>query len=140
MHFIHPFISKGNHSLISKRSIQLLAKIPFVFASAGIYYFSSLPQPPFVMTSFQWQDKVLHLCAYLFYGIAIAIGIHPHQSFSLKKRVIIIVTIGFVYAMSDEFHQSFVPGRTSEIGDLIADWIGVSLAALVYGYMINRKE
>ncbi|MGA1307176.1 MAG: VanZ family protein, partial [Candidatus Kapaibacteriota bacterium] len=37
-------------------------------------------------------------------------------------------------------HQSFVPGRTSEIGDLIADWMGVSLAALVYGYMINRKE
>ena len=46
--------------------------------------------------------------------------------------------IGFLYALSDEFHQSFVPGRTSELGDIIADWIGVISAIMLYRLCIKR--
>ena len=132
MHFIHSFIPKRNHSLISSYSKHIVSKIPPILASAGIFYFSSLPQPPFVMTSFQWQDKVLHFIAYTAYGLSLAIGVHVHHAFSIKKKILIIGLIGCVYALSDEFHQSFVPGRTSELGDLIADWLGVLLSVFVY--------
>lgn len=114
--------------------------MPFILASIGIYYFSSLPQPPFVLTSFQWQDKVLHLIAYLSYGITIAIAIHSHQSFSLNKKVMIILMLGMIYALSDEFHQSFVPGRTSEIGDILADWIGITISAIIYRRILISTE
>jgi len=126
--------------LISAKSFQIISKIPFILASIGIYYFSSLPQPPFVLTSFQWQDKVLHLIAYLSYGITIAIAIHSHQSFSLSKKVMIILMLGMIYALSDEFHQSFVPGRTSEIGDILADWIGITISAIIYRRILISTE
>jgi VanZ like family len=138
MHFIHTFIAKRNHSLISSITLNILSKLPLLVASAGIFYFSSLPQPPFVLTSFQWQDKVLHLAAYFAYGITIALAIHVHQSISSKKKMTLIGLIGFLYALSDEFHQSFVPGRTSELGDIIADWIGVISAIMLYRLCIKR--
>lgn len=138
MHFIHTFIAKRNHSLISSITLNILSKLPLLVASAGIFYFSSLPQPPFVLTSFQWQDKVLHLAAYFAYGITIALAIHVHQSISSKKKMTLIGLIGFLYALSDEYHQSFVPGRTSELGDIIADWIGVISAIMLYRLCIKR--
>lgn len=138
MHFIHTFIAKRNHSLISSITLNILSKLPLLVASAGIFYFSSLPQPPFVLTSFQWQDKVLHLAAYFAYGITIALAIHVHQSISSNKKMTLIGLIGFLYALSDEFHQSFVPGRTSELGDIIADWIGVISAIMLYRLCIKR--
>ena len=33
------------------------------------------------------------------------------------------------YGMTDEFHQMFVPGRTSSIDDLFADTIGAFIGA-----------
>ena len=39
--------------------------------------------------------------------------------------------IGTLYGVSDEFHQSFVPGRTASIWDLAADSIGVAIAQTV---------
>jgi VanZ family protein len=138
MHFIHTFIAKRNHSLISSITLNILSKLRLLVASAGIFYFSSLPQPPFVLTSFQWQDKVLHLAAYFAYGITIALAIHVHQSISSNKKMTLIGLIGFLYALSDEYHQSFVPGRTSELGDIIADWIGVISAIMLYRLIIKR--
>ena len=138
MHFIYTFIPKRNHSLISNKSLLILSKLPLLAASVGIFYFSSLPQPPFVLTSFQWQDKFLHLSAYFAYGICIAFAVHMHQRISSKQKMTFIGFIGCVYALSDEFHQSFVPGRTSEIGDIIADWIGVFLAISLYRLFIKR--
>ena len=138
MYFIHTFIAKRNHSLISSITLNILSKLPLLVASAGIFYFSSLPQPPFVLTSFQWQDKVLHFAAYFAYGITIALAIHVHQSISSNKKMTLIGLIGFLYALSDEYHQSFVPGRTSELGDIIADWIGVISAIMLYRLIIKR--
>ena len=41
------------------------------------------------------------------------------------------VLIGFLYACTDEFHQTFVPGRSGEFRDVLIDTIGVLLGALI---------
>jgi len=116
-----------------------IAKIPALLCSIGIYYFSSLPQAPFVMSTFQWQDKFLHFFAYLFYGCTISLAIHVHDASHPKKNILWLLFIGCLYAVSDEYHQSFVPGRTSEIGDIIADCLGIISAAIFYHYIVKRK-
>lgn len=52
----------------------------------------------------------------------------------------IILMLGMIYALSDEFHQSFVPGRTSEIGDILADWIGITISAIIYRRILISPE
>ena len=46
------------------------------------------------------------------------------------------LTVSIVYAVSDEVHQSFVPGRTGTPIDVAIDAVGAGLAALV----IRRRE
>ncbi|MDJ0720948.1 MAG: VanZ family protein [Desulfobacterales bacterium] len=37
-----------------------------------------------------------------------------------------------LYGLSDEAHQSFVPGRSADAWDLVADTIGAAIGALFY--------
>jgi VanZ family protein len=37
----------------------------------------------------------------------------------------------FLYAVSDEVHQYFVPGRTASFGDVLIDGCGIMLAILI---------
>jgi VanZ family protein len=45
-----------------------------------------------------------------------------------------MIAIGIVVAVgaSDEFFQSFIPGRQSDIFDVLADVLGGAIAQLVY--------
>ncbi len=48
-----------------------------------------------------------------------------------KKRLIYTITFCFVYACSDEFHQTFVDGRSGEIRDICIDTSGSVFGCLV---------
>ena len=48
-----------------------------------------------------------------------------------KNRIIISTIIGIIYACSDEIHQSFVPGRSPMITDVMIDTMGVILGILL---------
>lgn len=51
---------------------------------------------------------------------------HPLQS----KVWQLAIFLSFVYAISDEYHQSFVPGRYGTVRDLGYDMLGVGIAFL----------
>ena len=58
---------------------------------------------------------------------------------NLRRNAILWgIIVGTVYAISDEFHQWFVPGRSADIGDAIADFVGIIAAQLVFIY--RRKS
>ena len=42
------------------------------------------------------------------------------------------------YGASDEWHQSFVPGRSVDVADWIADAIGVVVGVLFYHWLRRR--
>lgn len=43
------------------------------------------------------------------------------------------------YALADEYYQKFVPGRTSDINDVIADTVGALLYLLIFWLFSRRK-
>ncbi len=51
---------------------------------------------------------------------------------------IIAVTLSTLYGLSDEVHQSFTPGRTTSLGDLIADGLGSLIGAVLYLKMLSK--
>lgn len=73
-------------------------------------------------------DKVLHSCAYMVLAFLSYISINK----SGVRKYIFISAFLFagIYGITDEFHQSFVPGRDSSLGDLIADFSGAFLGCL----------
>ena len=49
-----------------------------------------------------------------------------------------VIAIGIIYGVSDEWHQSFVPGRNPSAADLLADTIGV-LMGYAFTYWLLPK-
>src|SRR5688572_26225630 len=58
------------------------------------------------------------------------------RSASIRVAVPTAVAIGLVYAVSDEYHQTFVPGRFGTPIDVAIDAAGIAFAA----YVIRRAE
>lgn len=50
----------------------------------------------------------------------------------------ILLTLG--YGLLDEWHQSFVPGRTPDVRDIIADTAGATLAMIVVTWLARRQR
>ena len=92
--------------------------------------FSHLPQ-------FIGIDKLLHAIAYGILAAAFLYGLHPLPQPS-GRAVISVIVVSFctLYGISDEYHQSFIPGRFVSVWDVAADGFG---ALLVVGWWFKHK-
>lgn len=61
------------------------------------------------------------------------------ESFSFKKALVFALLGVFLYASSDEFHQSFVPGRGPAFRDVLIDTSG-GLLGLIIMYILSLKK
>ena len=49
------------------------------------------------------------------------------------------LVLAVLYGATDEFHQSFVPGRDMSVSDLMVDLIGASAALLIVTLLHARR-
>ena len=78
--------------------------------------------------------KLAHFSIYAFAGIWEMLFLN---TFDIKdeKKLLLGALIGLVYAISDELHQSFVPGRSAQIIDVVIDFEGNLLGLLIILFM-----
>ncbi len=74
--------------------------------------------------------KLAHFSIYTLVGILI-MSFTSTYNILLWKKFLISIGVGLTYAISDEFHQSFIPGRSAEIRDVMIDTSGVLLGILM---------
>lgn len=74
--------------------------------------------------------KIAHFSIYTAVGLLL-MGLLCTYKIKDKWKVIITIISGILYAISDEFHQSFSPGRTPKITDVYIDTLGVILGVLL---------
>ena len=73
--------------------------------------------------------KVAHFGIYAFLGFLIALLLNEYR-LSYRYAVFYSTVIAFLYALTDELHQKFVPGRSAEIRDVAIDTTGALCGAL----------
>ena len=110
---------------------------PVVVYAAAIFIASSiseseLPSLPEIVT-----DKDLHCGFYFGFGLVVLRALARRW-----ERVTLLTMLGAIvtavlYGVSDEFHQSFVPGRTPDVADVVADGIGAT-AAVGTAWLVAR--
>jgi VanZ family protein len=101
----------------------------------GIFVGTSLPTeflPSFVIFG---PDKLFHVSAFLVLSILIFRALSVRQKPFVTRRVVIVsLIIAICFAIFDELHQYFIPGRFPDPYDIVADVLGtvlgVSLAML----------
>ena len=75
-------------------------------------------------------DKLLHFGAYSVLALLSAWALTRGRLRAATSPVLLAAClITILYGGTDEFHQSFVPGRDADVFDLVADALGAFAAA-----------
>ena len=73
--------------------------------------------------------KIAHFSLYALVGFLL-MSLLITYNINEKNKIISTVTIGAIYAISDEFHQSFIPGRSGQASDVFLDTLGTTIGGL----------
>ncbi len=114
--------------------------LPALAIMAVIFYASSTPSrelPQFGVWDFLVK-KGGHLGGYALLGAAYAFALQrgPRPTW---REVGVAVVLALLYAISDESHQSFTPGRTPSSVDVAIDMAGALTGASLYKRLIDRR-
>ena len=82
--------------------------------------------------------KMAHFTIYFILGIfsTLLFGEFTSKPKSIFKRSVLLCLL---YAVSDEIHQYFVPGRACRIMDVTIDTTGGALASAIIVFVILKK-
>ncbi len=67
--------------------------------------------------------KCMHASVYLILAILLISSLKT-IGITNKKTIFLTVLLCFIYACTDEFHQTFVEGRTGQFSDVLIDTVG----------------
>ena len=84
--------------------------------------------------------KIAHFSIYMLGGILLFLFMNTFQ-IDIKNKILYALSLGIIYATSDEIHQFYIPGRSCEFRDVCIDSTGVLVGILVVIgiYCIMRK-
>lgn len=87
--------------------------------------------------------KYAHFFAYMILGI-LSVNALYLNGIKDRKAILYSFIISFLYAVSDEIHQIFVPGRAGQVMDVVIDSlggiIGIAIYASVYSLTIGKRR
>ncbi len=117
------------------------AHFPWILLALIITIQSSVSSIYLPDVGISFIDKMLHFVVFGIWGLTLTRGLIMTKSDFVHKYLMWIVFVaGMIFAFSDEWHQYFVPGRTSDVYDWIADISGVIIFSLLYKSFIRSKE
>lgn len=123
----------------ARRPLRLIAPVRIkggflswlaVYGYMGLIFFLS-GQSPSVYRLALPSDKLMHFLEYMLLALLLvrALGKTSTGSACLALGITAFI-IAVIYAASDEFHQSSVPGRNADALDWLADSFGAALGSL----------
>ena len=121
-------------SLLEKN--RIISIIFTILIAIEIFFFSSLSGPP--GARFPIISIAYHFIVFFLFAFFLLASIKGKGKIKLKYLIIAII-ISVLYAFSDEFHQSFVPGRDAGIKDILTDTAGIFFSSLIYLYTNNKN-
>lgn len=112
--------------------------LPVILYAAAIILVSSLRKLPDPGIQLTGLDKIAHILEYALFA-ALAFRSFSHLSGSIGPKTAVYLSLVFVisFAALDEYFQHFIPGRSSDPADILADTGG---AAFVLAYLWYRQK
>ena len=89
--------------------------------------------------------KCAHFTEYLLRGLSLFATVREYDPVRLERNeqwqrtALLSWGIGALYALTDEVHQAFVPGRSCEIRDMLIDSCGVAAGVLIMAALRSRR-
>ncbi|MBO4432914.1 MAG: VanZ family protein [Clostridia bacterium] len=150
--------------------IRYSALVLLVFSMCAIFYFSAQPADVSEETSngviekmisvfypeynglddFAKQDivitfvvpirKLAHFLEFFMLGGSTYVFVSTFNGFLKKYRFLISLSFAVFYAICDELHQIFVPGRACRFSDILVDSVGALTAILIFVLILRIRR
>lgn len=134
------------HKNISKKKTPKIKAswLPVILWATVIFICSSTPNPPQPIKG----DELLmlaittteHVIEFSILGFLLFNAYREDSNKTVEKIFTLSILTAFIYAITDEAHQYFVPGRTADIRDLTADYLGAILGTYLGSLFMQTKK
>jgi VanZ family protein len=86
------------------------------------------------------MDKCLHFLAYALLGMLFLRALR-NSAIGYREGLVFLLAIMLtgIYGATDELHQSFVPMRSADWWDLLADFLGGWFGVYIYQMLLRRN-
>ncbi|MEW5884060.1 MAG: VanZ family protein [Armatimonadota bacterium] len=84
--------------------------------------------------------KGYHVLEFFLFTLLLGLFLHLQRGLTVRRSLVWAAIGGIAFAASDEWHQTFVPGRGGLVGDVLIDLVGVALAVGVLAVLWRRAE
>jgi len=120
---------------------DILKKVPAILVMIALFTLSTLEGNDPLLNSINLSDKIEHFIAYFVLGITFCMWISREKwlsrPFLYGSLIVLLCTI---FGASDEYHQTFVPGRSGNLYDLATDFMGGVIAVFAYFLFVKIKK
>ena len=114
-------------TVLSSLWFRRIAGFFSILYMAGLYWLSDQPGVDAV-PPFPGADKVVHCILYF--------GLGTLLQLALNKRTVVFF-LGVTYGILDEIHQLYVPGRSCDPWDMVADGAGILIGIFITERMLR---
>lgn len=104
---------------------------PILLVVYWILLFTGTHLPGAALKSLHANDKLMHCAAFSGLAFLLAWAI-PKHLFGRIPSLLLAAIITMTYAVVDEWTQAFVPNRTPDVKDFLADCVGMILGFTAY--------
>jgi VanZ family protein len=111
---------------------KILFFVPAALYYAFIFYLSSRSYD--IKIDILFFDKVIHIVEFALLGLFLSFGYFMSLKSSLMMKAVLIICTGIILGGLDEFHQYFIPLRSIEFFDVLADAMGILSGFFLYYY------
>ncbi len=112
-----------------------------ILVMGTIFFLSNQPGDTLSLPDVPNIDKVLHAGIYGLLALTTLFAIGKKTTLARPCQVsFLVVVFCMFYGITDEYHQSFVPGRTPSIWDLCADTIGALLMVILWSRFLLQND
>ena len=98
----------------------------------------SLPYPPDAVVDVVLK-KLAHVMEYGVLALMVWWALHPRDVALDARWFLAAFAVTVLYALSDEWHQTFVPGRHGNVYDWTVDLAGAGIALVVLRIVLLRR-
>jgi hypothetical protein len=108
-------------------------QLPAILVALLIFTGSSIPGQSFPSWDIFKFDKVIHFGLFFVFCFFThrAVMFQDRFPFLAKHHLAASILLTILYGVIDEGHQAFVPGRTPDVLDLLADSAGAGACAVI---------
>lgn len=105
--------------------------------AAVIFVLSSIPGTAYPETNVPGADKLVHVTVYAILGFLSARALSSRERWTPALRIVVSAALCGLFGITDELHQLFVPRRSCDWRDGVADIVGGLIGAVLFTQLVR---